>query len=55
MEEKIKLGISTCLLGHKVRHDGGHQHDLFLTRTLGQYVTYLPVFTETEESCISGV
>ncbi len=29
--EKIKLGISTCLLGEKVRFDGGHKWDHFLT------------------------
>ena len=23
--EKIKLGISSCLLGEKVRYDGGHK------------------------------
>jgi len=33
--EKIRLGISTCLLGENVRYDGGHQLDRFLTDTLG--------------------
>ena len=32
--EKIKLGISTCLLGENVRYDGGHKLDRFLTDTL---------------------
>jgi uncharacterized protein YbbK (DUF523 family) len=41
--EKIKLGISTCLLGENVRYDGGHKLDRFLTDTLGQYVAYVPV------------
>ena len=31
--EKIKIGISTCLLGHKVRYDGNHSHDRYLTQT----------------------
>jgi len=31
---KIKLGISSCLLGNKVRYDGGHKLDHFLTDTL---------------------
>jgi uncharacterized protein YbbK (DUF523 family) len=26
--EKIKLGISTCLLGENVRYDGGHKYDI---------------------------
>ena len=46
--EKIKLGISTCLLGENVRYDGGHKLDCFLTDTLGQYVVYVPVCPEVE-------
>jgi len=46
--EKIKLGISTCLLGKNVRYDGGHKLDRFLTDTLGQYVEYIPVCPEVE-------
>jgi uncharacterized protein YbgA (DUF1722 family)/uncharacterized protein YbbK (DUF523 family) len=46
--EKIKLGISTCLLGENVRYDGGHKLDRFLTETLGQYVAYVPVCPEVE-------
>jgi uncharacterized protein YbgA (DUF1722 family)/uncharacterized protein YbbK (DUF523 family) len=46
--EKIKLGISTCLLGENVRFDGGHKLDRYLTDTLGQYVEYIPVCPEVE-------
>jgi uncharacterized protein YbgA (DUF1722 family)/uncharacterized protein YbbK (DUF523 family) len=46
--EKIRLGISTCLLGENVRYDGGHKLDRFLTETLGQYVEYIPVCPEVE-------
>lgn len=46
--EKIKLGISTCLLGENVRYDGGHKLDRFLRDTLGQYVEYVPVCPEVE-------
>ena len=46
--EKIKLGISTCLLGENVRYDGGHKLDRFLTDTLGQYEEYIPVCPEVE-------
>jgi uncharacterized protein YbgA (DUF1722 family)/uncharacterized protein YbbK (DUF523 family) len=46
--EKIKLGISTCLLGERVRYDGGHKLDRFLTDTLGKYVAYVPVCPEME-------
>lgn len=44
----MKIGISTCLLGEKVRYDGGHKHDRYLTDILGKYVTYVPVCPETE-------
>jgi uncharacterized protein YbgA (DUF1722 family)/uncharacterized protein YbbK (DUF523 family) len=45
---KIKLGISSCLLGEKVRYDGGHKLDHFLTDTLGAYVDWVPVCPEVE-------
>jgi uncharacterized protein YbgA (DUF1722 family)/uncharacterized protein YbbK (DUF523 family) len=48
METRIKLGISTCLLGENVRYDGGHKLDHFLTDTFGQYVDYAPVCPEVE-------
>lgn len=48
MEPRIKLGISTCLLGEQVRYDGGHKLDRFLTDTLGIYVDYVPVCPEVE-------
>jgi uncharacterized protein YbgA (DUF1722 family)/uncharacterized protein YbbK (DUF523 family) len=53
MEEKIKLGISACLLGENVRYDGGHKLDRYLTGTLGTYVEYVPVCPEFE--CGLGV
>jgi len=46
--EKIKLGVSACLLGENVRYDGGHKLDRFLTDILGQYVEYVPVCPEVE-------
>ena len=46
--ERIKLGVSTCLLGEHVRFDGGHKHDRFITDTLGQYVDFVPVCPEAE-------
>jgi uncharacterized protein YbgA (DUF1722 family)/uncharacterized protein YbbK (DUF523 family) len=48
MADRIRLGISSCLLGNLVRYDGGHQHDRFLTETLGRYVDYVPVCPEVE-------
>ncbi|HEY3346368.1 MAG TPA: DUF523 and DUF1722 domain-containing protein [Nitrospirota bacterium] len=48
MDEKIRLGISTCLLGEKVRYDGGHKLDHFLVDTVGQFVEFVPVCPEAE-------
>jgi uncharacterized protein YbbK (DUF523 family)/uncharacterized protein YbgA (DUF1722 family) len=45
---KLKLGISSCLLGQKVRYDGGHKRDPFLTDILGPYVDWVPVCPEVE-------
>ncbi len=33
----IRIGVSSCLLGNKVRYDGGHKHDRYITETLGNY------------------
>ena len=46
--EKITVGISTCLLGKKVRYNGGHKHDRYITDTLGQFFDYVPVCPEVE-------
>ena len=48
MEDKIRLGISTCLLGENVRYDGGHKRDRFIIDTLGQFVEFVPVCPEVE-------
>jgi len=46
--EKIRIGVSTCLLGEAVRYNGGHAHDRYVTETLGQYMEFVPVCPETE-------
>jgi uncharacterized protein YbgA (DUF1722 family)/uncharacterized protein YbbK (DUF523 family) len=48
MENKIRIGISTCLLGEKVRYDGGHKLDRYIVDTLGRYFDYVPVCPEVE-------
>ena len=47
-DTKIRLGVSSCLLGEKVRFDGGHKLDRFLTETLGRFVDFVPVCPEVE-------
>lgn len=51
--ERMRIGISACLLGQNVRYDGGHALDRFLTDTLGRFVDYMPVCPEVE--CGFGV
>ena len=48
MLKPVRIGISRCLLGDKVRYDGNHSHDRFLTQTLGLFVEYVPVCPEVE-------
>ena len=46
--ETLLIGISQCLLGDKVRYDGGHKCDSFLIETLGRHVEWVPVCPEAE-------
>ncbi|MBN1895992.1 DUF523 and DUF1722 domain-containing protein [bacterium] len=48
MPQKPKLGISACLLGEKVRYDGGHKLDHYLADLLGRFVEWVPVCPEVE-------
>ena len=44
----FKLGISSCLLGEKVRYDGGHKLNHYLADILGKFVEWVPVCPEAE-------
>jgi uncharacterized protein YbgA (DUF1722 family)/uncharacterized protein YbbK (DUF523 family) len=37
---EITLGISSCLLGNEVRHDGGHKRNIYATTTLSEYFNF---------------
>lgn len=43
---RIRIGISSCLLGEPVRFDGNHKHDHYLSGTLGQVFEFVPVCPE---------
>lgn len=45
---RLRLGISSCLLGEEVRYNGGHKRDSFLVDTLGRWVEWVPVCPEVE-------
>jgi len=45
---RIRVGISSCLLGQEVRYDGGHKRDHYITDTLGRFFEWVPVCPEVE-------
>jgi uncharacterized protein YbgA (DUF1722 family)/uncharacterized protein YbbK (DUF523 family) len=47
-EQPIRIGVSSCLLGARVRFDGGHKRSDFLADTLGKFVEFVPVCPEVE-------
>lgn len=42
----IRIGISSCLLGQKVRYDGGDKHDSFINGTLARFFKFMPICPE---------
>jgi len=48
INNKPKLGVSSCLLGAAVRHDGGHKHNRYLTETLKEFFEFIPVCPESD-------
>jgi uncharacterized protein YbgA (DUF1722 family)/uncharacterized protein YbbK (DUF523 family) len=48
MKGRVKLGISACLLGDKVRYDGQHKLDPYLKVTFGQFVEWVRVCPEVD-------
>lgn len=45
-ERRIRIGISSCLLGEKVRYDGNHKRDVYIAETLGRVFEFVPVCPE---------
>jgi len=45
-DDPIRIGISACLLGQKVRFDAGHKHDRYITDVLGPFFRFIPVCPE---------
>jgi len=48
MFPKVDIGVSRCLLGEKVRYDGGHKLDSYVVGTVGPLVRFHPVCPEVE-------
>jgi uncharacterized protein YbgA (DUF1722 family)/uncharacterized protein YbbK (DUF523 family) len=48
MTEKIRIGVSSCLIGEKVRWNGDHKQDRYVREILYRYFEYIPVCPEVE-------
>jgi FdhD protein len=46
--KRLRIGISSCLLGDEVRFDGGHKRDSALIETLDPFVEWVRVCPEVE-------
>lgn len=43
---RLQIGVSQCLLGEKVRFDGGHKRDRFIVNSLCEFADFVPVCPE---------
>ena len=43
---KIKVGISSCLMGNEVRFDGGHKHSKMYSQSLARYFDFVSACPE---------
>ena len=48
MDNKIKIGVSSCLIGEKVRWNGDHKQNHFVREVLANYFEYVSVCPEME-------
>ncbi len=46
--ERVRVGVSACLVGKPVRYDGGHKRDDFLVNVIGRLVEWVIVCPEAE-------
>jgi uncharacterized protein YbgA (DUF1722 family)/uncharacterized protein YbbK (DUF523 family) len=46
LPHRIRLGVSSCLLGQRVRYDGNHKLDRWIADTLGAHFEFVPVCPE---------
>jgi len=53
MPEPIRIGVSACIVGEKVRWNGTDARDLYLTDTLAKFVEFIPLCPEI--ACGMGI
>jgi uncharacterized protein YbbK (DUF523 family)/uncharacterized protein YbgA (DUF1722 family) len=46
--DRVRIGVSSCLLGEPVRFDGGHKNSRFVSRELSEFAELVPVCPEVE-------
>lgn len=46
MSARIRIGISSCLLGQAVRYDGGHKYNGDIVESLGEFFDFVPYCPE---------
>ena len=46
--QKIKVGISACLLGQPVRFNGSHKNSVFCSQVLSEWFEFVPICPEVE-------
>ena len=46
--DRIRVGVSRCLLGDRVRYDGQHKRDRYVSDVLGGYFDFVTVCPEVE-------
>lgn len=46
MSARIRIAVSSCLVGQEVRYDGGHKHNEYITDTLGELFEFVPYCPE---------
>jgi uncharacterized protein YbbK (DUF523 family) len=44
--QRLLIGISSCLLGERVRFDSGHKNHSYITKTLSEYFDFRPFCPE---------
>ncbi|TNF86917.1 MAG: DUF1722 domain-containing protein [Gammaproteobacteria bacterium] len=44
--DKLLIGVSSCLVGEKVRFDGGHKQSRYILDTLGRFFSFRPFCPE---------
>lgn len=44
--QRVRIGVSSCLLGNRVRYDGNHKYDPLIVETLGELFDFVPICPE---------